>query len=230
MRIGTYISILFLMFSVNLFAEPNLIQEPENVDFGIVPQNRVLKQQVILYNPGQDTVTIKKINTFCDCIEYILNDSVFLPNETTNTTVKFNSMYYSASQKWRPHILFGDSRIRTWVNATILAEIKNFDPIHVLPHTVVLSQYGNQLVNEAEFKIINNSNRHIPFTMKYYDDEFYNLKFPAFVAPKDTAFGRITLNDKGAAHEFENSFTFEFVDESEQSKHYSVPVIRKIYR
>lgn len=206
----------------------------ERIDFGRVPQNSNFYRKIVLRSVGDETLKITKINTFCKCIKMPLERNLIPPGDSIIVELSFFSSTDVGRREWRPHI-YTNARGKTRkvyirLTAFIIASVEKQKPIYVSPHTINASQFGDSLIAEFPIQIINKSEENVPLKLLNTDDEFFDLDFPVYIAPKDTAFGKVILNEKGRKSEFEKSITFEYIDEKSEKEHYSIPVRRKIFK
>ncbi len=224
--------ILLLAGDMTASAGAKLEIIPDKLDFGRVPQYTKYYRKVVLKSTGDTPVRINKVNSFCDCILVPFNEATILPGDSLVAEIEFFSASYSSDREWRPHFYYNgperDKYIR--VMADIVIDHRKLKPIYVNPHSIVASQYGDSVQREFPLYIINVTSETVPLKLIYNDDEFYDLDFPLYILPHDTAVGKITLNDRGIASEFEKSITFEYINEKSEEKHYSIPVRRKIFK
>jgi hypothetical protein len=226
------LSIFLLLVANTAFARPVLTLSTGQIEFGMVPQNSLFRMKVVLKSEGDQPVVISKIDTYCDCIKMPLERTTIPPGDSLIMEVSFFSMSYVGNREWRAHIVSNSVNRRTYlsVSAFIVANVEKLKHLYVSPHTVNASQFGDHLERDFTFRIINKSDENIPLSLLYTDDEFFDIDFPGYILSKDTALGRITLNEKGVKSEFEKSITFEYVDEDSELIPYSIPVRRKIFR
>jgi hypothetical protein len=230
--------IIFLIFliliSVDLSAQvgPFLYANTDYVDFGRVPQDSWFFHKVVLKSEDIDTLRITDIDTYCSCINISFDKEIIPPYDSAIALISFYSSYFVGNRDWRPHIYINGNALilKIRLTAFILADAQKYKPLHVFPHTVVASQFGDNVVTEFPLNIINVSGDYLPLDLKYDDTEFFRTEFPTFVAPHDTAVGKIILNEKGINSDFETSITFEYPDEDGKQVAYSVPIKRNIYR
>jgi len=234
MRVLLLLSILLLMGDVggmSAWAAAKLELSPEKIDFGRVPQYTKYSHKVVLKSTGDIPVEIHKVNSYCDCILVPIQKATIKPGDSLIIEITFSSGSYSSNHEWRPHFYYNGPKrdIYLRVLADIVIDHQKLKPIHVHPHSVVASQYGDSTKHEFEFNIISVSDEPVPLELIYNDDEFYDLDFPLYVLPYDTAVGKIILNDKGVESEFEKSIIFEYIDAKSKKIHYSIPVRRRIF-
>jgi hypothetical protein len=213
-------------------AEAGLDIFPDTVYFGIVPLKSNYYKEIVLRSIGSDTLFLDSIETICPCIELPMPQNFIPPGDSMVIRLKFDSEYFVGIRDRYPHfysksferpMLLG---IKT-IGASNPGDLK---PIAVKPFKIMASQFGDKVVTKFPFRIINSSEETVPLKLIYWDEEFYNIYFPDFVPPKETVEGYILLNEKGVKTEFENSFTFEFIDELSTKKYFSIPIIRKFYK
>ncbi len=232
MRVMRLLMILLLAGAIPALAGARLEVIPEKVDFGKVPQQTKYYQKIVLKSTGDSPVRIHKVDTYCDCIHVPINEAMILPGDSLIVEISFSSLSYSSNNEWRPHFYYNGPERSKYVRviADIILNPRMHKPIYVNPHSVAASQYGDITQREFTIKVINVTSETVPLKLIYADNEFFDLDFPLYIPPFDTAIGKLTLNQKGAASEFEKSITFEYINEKSEEQHYSIPVRRKIFR
>jgi len=221
-----------LLIAGSLAAKPALELSLDEIDFGFVPQKADFYHNVILRSIGDSPVKISEINTFCNCIGFPLEKMVILPGDSAIVRLKFNSSSYIGNREWRPHVYSnGINKIaRIKIKAFIIGDVVKHRPVYVNPHTINASQFGSAVVKEFPLNLVNVSEEHVPLQLIYSDEEYFTLDFPGYISPNDTAVGKITLNEKGLATEFETYLTFEYIDDKSEKHLYSVPIRRRIFK
>ncbi len=232
MRVLPLLLILLMAGTIPALAGARLEISPDKLDFGKVPRHTKYYQKIVLKSTGDSPVRIHKVDTYCDCIYLPLNEATIPPGDSLIIELTFSSLSYSSNQEWRPHFYYNSSERSKYVRviADVLQNPRMHKPIYVNPHSVAASQYGDVTQCEFPINIINVTSETIPLKLIYSDDEFFDLDFPLYIPPFDTAVGKLTLNDKGADSEFEKSITFEYIDKKSETQNYSIPVRRKIFR
>jgi hypothetical protein len=233
MRFLLLLLILPWISGITAFAAPELEIVPDKIDFGRVPQFTKYFRTIVLKSVGDAPVEINRVNSFCDCIHVPITEATIAPGDSLVFEISFNTGSYSSHNEWRPH--FYNNGIKNDIYLRLMADIvldyRRLKPIYVDPHTIAASQFGDSVQRQFNFNIINVSSQPVPLKLIYNDSEYYHLDFPLYVLANDTAVGSITLNDKGVKNEFQKSITFEYIDNiSEETKHYSIPVRRKIFK
>jgi hypothetical protein len=232
MRKTLSLVILILLTAATISARQELTPSVDMIDFGIVPQDADFCRTIILRSTGDDTVEITDINTFCPCIQIHMDKMKIPPGDSAIVDFKFNSSRYIGQREWRPHFYRGEKKklLNIRIIAFVLGDPKNHRPIYVYPHTISASQFGDQVVAEFPIQIINESKENVPLELKYSDEKFFDLDFPVYIPPNDTAKGKIILNEEGIKTDFQTYITFEYIDENSDKHLYSVPIKRKVYR
>ncbi len=221
----------FLIVSKS-YAESGIRLVPDSINFGFVPAKSNLYYKVILKSIGTDTLVIDSINPVCDCIKIPLEKKVLAPGDSTIFEVSYASEEYVGERSRWPYFYYNrvDEAKRLPIKAFMVTDLSSIRPVYVMPYRIMASQFGDSETAEFPFFIVNETADTIPLRLLYTDNEYFDLKFPIFVPAKSRAEGKIILNKKGLQSEFEKSFTFEFITRNSESKHYSIPVVRKIYK
>jgi hypothetical protein len=237
MTVIRYLLIAIFIFSGWCEAKPQIKIVNDSLDFGIVPANSMFYSKIIIKSVGSDTLRIDSINPICPCINVPLSkEKYILPSgDSAIVEVSYDSEELVGSRNRYPHIFSNATPgrgefIRFAVKAFLVDDMPNLKTIYVFPYRIAASQFGDIPIKEFPFKIINNSNENVPLRIIDANMDYYDLKFPVFVAPRDTAIGVIILNERGLKSEFEKSITFEFINGISEKKNYSIPVTRKIFR
>jgi hypothetical protein len=232
-----YLLAISLVFSAWCEAGPQMKIINDSLDFGIVPARSMFYGKIIIKSTGTDTLRIREIDPICPCIKIPLPTEkyVLAPGDSAVVEVSYDSEETIGTRNRYPHIYsnVGKNRYdfeRITVKAFLVEDLAASKTVYAFPFKLIASQFGDIAVSEFPFEIINNSKETIPLRLINADLEYYDLKFPAFVPPNDTAKGMIILNEKGRQSEFEKSITFEFVNEINEKKNYSIPVTRKIFK
>ncbi len=223
---------LLMMTAGPVSGAPRLEMVPDTVIFGVVPHLSNFYATVILKSVGDDTLRIDSLNTICPCIKMPLQKKVLPPGDSVVIRLSYDSEFFAGQRDRFPHIYtnVAGKPAMLGVLSTGVDSIENQNPIFVRPYRIAASQFGDKLIKKYVFEIVNKSAENVPLKLLYWDNEYFDLDFPAYVPPKSTAKGTLTLNAKGEKSEFENSITFEFITEFSERKSYSIPIVRKIYR
>lgn len=213
------------------FADALLKSAEYEVKFGAAPQRAALVKKVVLLSTGDEPAVIKRIKTFCDCITIPFDSVPIKPGDSVILEVRLDTQNRTGYKTWGMHVFYNnDQAARFNVSARITGHPEYFRDMYVLPYAVVAAQFGDQVVTEFPFELINKTDEHIPLKLIYYDDEFFTLDFPAFIPPGESANGKITLNEAGIENEFEKTIIFEYIDRQSEKHEYSIPVRRNIYK
>ncbi|UCD93927.1 MAG: DUF1573 domain-containing protein [Candidatus Zixiibacteriota bacterium] len=224
--------ILMLITAVSAGAASKLTLDVSDVKFGRVPQYSNFFRKIVFRAEGDDTVRITDVNTYCDCLRLPMERKFIPPGDSMIVELVFSSGGNAGKSQWRPHV-YNDSKnhtIRFNVFAFPVIEVEGQKKIFVSPHTVNASQFGDKVFREFAIQIVNRTDEHVPLDLRYYDEEYFTIDFPVYVAPLDTAVGKVILNDRGVESEFEKSMTFEFINEDYEKELYSIPVRRRIFK
>jgi hypothetical protein len=213
------------------FADALLMPAEYDVKFGAAPQRATLVKKVVLLSTGDEPAVIKRIKTFCDCITIPIDSIPINPGDSVILDVRLETQNFTGYKTWGMHVFYNNAQVARFnVSAGISGQPENRKDMYVSPYAVVASQFGDQIVTEFAFKLINKTDEYIPLKLIYYDDEFFNLNFPAFIPPGESANGKVTLNQAGIENEFEKTIIFEYIDRQSEKHLYSVPIRRKIYK
>ncbi len=226
---------LILIFSIFAHADPEIRLEPDTIKIGLIPQMSRFYFTARAYSIGTDTLRIDTIEVFNECIRVDLEKHILPPGDSADISVFFKSQKVEGLNPQYPRFKtnarnLGGRTLRLPVVPIVIKDPEALSPIYVKPFRLIASQYGDSGAVEFPFTIYNKSEDYVPLRLIYGDSTYYHLDMPMFVAPLDSAVGYIRLNDIGYAGDFETDFTFEFIDNNEVAKNYTVPVRRKIFR
>ncbi|UCD16765.1 MAG: DUF1573 domain-containing protein [Candidatus Zixiibacteriota bacterium] len=235
MKIAAVIVLLTVFPGLSSLADPEILIENDTVEFGLVPQRSRFVHDFKVRSIGDDTLIIREIETFCDCLIVSLDRNILPPGDSAIIHIAFDTQNFVGHRNRHPKVHTnaantGPKVLRVHIKSQVIDSVHNLYPIYVKPHQVVASQFGDTGATEFSFPIINKSDENIPLTLVHADSTFYHLDFPAYVPPYDTAFGRVILKESGLSAEFETSITFWYLNEDSEQKYYSIPVRRNIFR
>lgn len=99
-------------------------------------------------------------------------------------------------------------------------------PLVIKPYKLDLTQFGDKVRDEIEFKIENVSDMPVEVMLISSAPRFFTLELPSQIGAGSTATGKLKLAPEAVDQRFEKSFTIECNDE--QKTRFTVPVKRSI--
>ena len=229
------VRILFLVLlaaSAAAQTEPWLEVSSEVIDFGYVPQNSMVLAELIIKSNFDDTLKIDRIETFYDGIVITPQKAVLLPGDTLRLKYKLFTSRFIGKKMWGTRI-YSNENIglrKITVMAHVFGRDPNFRTVTTEPYIINASQFGDKGPDEFEYKIINLTDEFIPLRLLYADTTFFDLQFPVYIEPDSEAEGKIVLNDLGKKSDFEETITFEFINDKSEAYNFSIPIRRKIFK
>ncbi len=203
------------------------------IDFGYVPEFGTAFHHFWMRSKIEDTLYIGESKNFCDCLEFIFEDSTLPPGDSVHGIVALSPSKLVGEQHWIPAIYTRAPRARIAridVTATIFADPEPIKPVHVEPMVINASWFGDKGPREYTATLINTSDATVPLRLVEADTTYYRLDFPVFLEPKQKKEVKIVLNDRGLKENFEESIIFEYIDNTtSERKNYTIPVKRKIF-
>lgn len=82
---------IVLTFSVKTVAQPKVIVDQVNYNFGDIVQDSVVQKTFTITNGGNDTLKITNIKTSCGCTAAVLGNKEIPASKSTQIKVTFNS-------------------------------------------------------------------------------------------------------------------------------------------
>ncbi len=222
--------ILTLAGSIAL-AGPILKISDRDVDFGISPQHTAVVKNIIFYSVGDEPVVIDKIDTYCRCITIDYPATPINPGDSQIVAVRLETKNVVGNKLWGQHVFYNNAhKGRFNVKAEIIEKPPNLPVMYIKPFTIAASQFGDKLITEFKFEMINKSDEIIPLSLIYSDETYFILDLPTYVEPGKPAVGRIILTEEGYDREFESTVIIEFLDQHSEQHLYSIPIRRKIFK
>ncbi len=229
---SVFIVLLIIVFSPIVGLTQGLLEaDTELIDFGIVPQDSNVNRKIVIKSTGSIAVRIDSVNTYCNCITIPFDKKELVPGDSMIVFLELSSARYVGPREWQPRIYTNGtpSVLKFRLKAMIVEDIKKMPNIVALPHTLNVSQFGETAVRNASVKLINKTERHIPLKILQNDADYYRLNFPGFIEPYDTVEVILELTEDGINQEFLRTVTFEFINEKEEKKKFSIPIRRRIF-
>jgi len=221
--------IFFILAAGQIWAGPGIKIVPDSIFFGTVPRESNFYAKIVLKSTGTAPLRIDSIQTICPCIKIPFNKGILSPGDSIILPISYNSESNIGQRNRFPHFYTNasDKPALLGVLSFVVSEPENLYPLCVRPYRISASQFGKKEVKNFTFYIVNKSGENMPLKLLYWDNEYYMVDFPSYVPPRDSVRGMIKLNNRGVANEFENSLTFEYINELDERKTYSIPIVRK---
>lgn len=100
-------------------------------------------------------------------------------------------------------------------------------PVVISPYKLDLSQFGDKVRDEIEFKIKNVSTDDLSLTLVAGAPDYFKIELPDKIGGGKTETAKLTLTKTGQTEAFEKSLTFS-VNDKENSR-FTVPVKRTLH-
>lgn len=234
-RIGGLSKIAFVaVISLSIIAQSAwsgpMVSIPEaTFNFGKVPQHVKISKTYWVKSVGDDTLKILTLVPGCGCTQIPLNDSVLAPGDSVSFEVIFNTQSYRGFVTKKPYLTTnaGTENVYVEFNAEILVDSTQFQPIHISPYKLDVSQFTVEPRRKASSWIVNTSDKDLSLKMIDDSNKKFSAELPKVVKAKDSAQVTVTVKEEAVAGEFEQSITFELNDEA--GSRFSLP-IQRIYR
>jgi uncharacterized cupredoxin-like copper-binding protein len=105
-------ALLFIaVFSVSVFAQiygPKIYVPSTKIDFGDIPQGKIVKSQFVITNNGGDLLKIERVISSCGCTVVEPEKKELKPGESTTAAVEFNSTGRVGKQQKHVTIISND--------------------------------------------------------------------------------------------------------------------------
>ena len=211
------------------FAAPKLEVHPSaEFKFGFAPQNSQLITTYWLYNAGDDTLKISKVQPGCGCTSAPLEKSAVAPGDSAKLQITFDSKSMMGMTSKR--IAVSTNAERPDTNLQFLAEIVRRPdstwPMTVLPYKLDLTQMGEKVRDRITMTLQNVGPDPISLKSISVPSELFSVKFPDQIAGNQTAKVELVLTPEAVKKEFVSSMTIEVTGKEEYR--YSIPVKRKL--
>lgn len=136
MRLAILVLTFCLWLTADSAAQPRLVMEPAQLDFGVVAQNETRHAEVTLRNRGDEVLVLGPARSTCHCVEPVLAITELPPGAAAVMGVLFNSLDFQGPQL--KHIKFAtNDPQRPQVEYLVTADIKV--PLSMEPAQTLLS-------------------------------------------------------------------------------------------
>lgn len=148
--------------------------------------------------------------------------------DSTRLEIIFSTKKYNKKITKSPRIQTneGPPDKRVQIVATVVARPDSTYPLVMKPYKLDLTQFGEKVRDEIEFKIMNKSDENIDIEMVSTYDELFEVDLPKSISAGETIKCKLKLKDAALKEKFEKSFTFKLNDE--RLSRYTIPVKRSI--
>jgi len=233
----TLVLLLIMLAPTSVMAqkeEPWVTIDLPKIDFGFVPQYGTSYHRFWIKSKIDDTLKIGESKTFCDCLEFTFEDSILAPKDSIPGMVALSSDKLVGKKHWVPAIFTREPRARIAridVTAVVFGDPAALNPIRVEPMVVNASWFGDKGPQEYLTTIANFADETIPLRLIETDTTYFSLEFPVFLEPGQKKEIKIVLNKRGLTEDFQESITFEYIDNvTSERKHYTIPIKRRIFK
>jgi hypothetical protein len=100
-------------------------------------------------------------------------------------------------------------------------------PVVINPYKLDLSQFGEKVRSEIEFKIKNVSTEDLSLSLISSAKDYFKVELPDKIGAGKTETAKVTLTKKGETDAFDKSLTFELSDK--EKSRFTVPVKRTLH-
>jgi len=226
----TAAALISLILTCNIsFAEPDLSIPEKTFNFGNVPQNSILSHTFWLVSSGSDTAGIIRIESSCKCMTAPLQSDIIPPGDSIPLTLIYESRRYHGFANH--HAVISVSGMEREDTVNILADINQFPdstfPIVIKPYKLDISRFDENIRDEIDFEITNNSNKDVSITMIHFPDTLGKIKMPDKIKAGQTEEGRLKLDDDMLEMSFDLTMTIE-TDDPDRSR-FTIPIRRRIF-
>jgi hypothetical protein len=204
-----------------------------SVDFGFIPQFGKGFHHFWLRSQIDDTLIIGESKMFCDCLKFQFVDSTIAPGDSVQVMAILDPKGLIGEKHWVPAIytINKERIVRIDVKATVFDDPSRIKPVIVEPMVINASWFGDSGPKEYKVALCNVVDATIPLRLIEADTTYYDLEFPTYIDPGKNADVKISLKDRGIREEFEESITFEYIDNVTSAKeYYTIPVKRRIFK
>jgi hypothetical protein len=148
--------------------------------------------------------------------------------DSTRLEIIFSTKKYNKQMTKSPRIQTNegppDKRVQIITN--VVARPDSTYPLILKPYKLDLTQFGEKVRDEIEFKMTNISDEDIKIDMVSTYFELFDVELPESIGPGETKTCKLKLNPDALDKKFEKSFTFKLLDQN--LSRYTVPVKRSI--
>ncbi len=149
--------LLFLLSISTIFAQfgnPKIVALEKKYDFGNIVEGQILKHDFIIYNNGNDTLTISNVRASCGCTAAKPTKDKLLPEDSTTIRVEFNSTRRKGKQRKFVYIFSNDPE-NPQLRLVFYANVFTKDnPDGSKKANIKLSKYNHNFGNVKEGEIL----------------------------------------------------------------------------
>lgn len=151
------ILIFCLLLSATLIAQiegPKIVAPQSEHDFGKINEGEIVSHNFVVYNRGDDTLTIARVKASCGCTAAKPSKNILLPGDSTSIKVEFNSKRRRGAQKKYVYVFSNDLKtpqLRLKFNANIVSP--NTQVSYERP-SIKLSKYNHNFGNVKEGAVL----------------------------------------------------------------------------
>ena len=128
----------------------------------------------------------------------------------------------------RPKIMTNEGKPdkRVSISCYIVSRPDSTYPAVIKPYKLDLTQFGEKVRDEVEFRITNVSDKDMEISMVACADAYFEVDLPKSISPGESGTAKLKLRKEALGQEFEKSFTIA-VNDAEGSR-FTVPVKRNL--
>lgn len=223
------IAISLAVMSQTAWSGPKVSIPDATFNFGKVPQHVKISRTYWIKSLGDDTLRILTLVPGCGCTQIPLNDSVLAPGDSVSFEVQFNTQSYRGFVTKKPYLTTnaGTENVYVEFNAEVIVDSTQFQPVHINPYKLDVSQFTVEPRRKASSWIVNTSDKDLELNMIDDANKKFTAELPKVVKANDSAQITVTVKEEAIAGAFEQSITFVVNDES--GSRFTLP-IQRIYR
>ena len=136
------------------FDSPKIVVPESEHNFGNITEGEVVSHNFVVYNRGNDTLTISRVKASCGCTAAEPNNNNLLPGDSTSIKVEFNSSRRNGVQKKYVYVFSNDLKTPQ-MRLVFTANVINKDGLSsVEKPNIKLSKYNHNFGNVKEGQIL----------------------------------------------------------------------------
>lgn len=214
--------------AVRVQAEPELVIDSSEFDFGLVPDNSMLVLNTRLRSVGEDTLEIGDIKTGCSCLTTPLRKTRLAPGDSVGLTIYWRVGGADSRAQRTPYLFSNDESgpHRMLLQAEVVTTDNWPSPVTLDPLRVEFGELKSRRDYRRVLTIRNGSESGLSVTTVMADDKVFALELPDSIPAGGTITGIVILESEFEKEKFERSFTLEFAEDEDTVFRISIPVTR----
>jgi hypothetical protein len=223
-------TLVLMIASAAVVAEPAVKIPKDTFDFGKVVQNQTTTHSFWIKSTGSDTLRITEVVPGCGCTQMPLLDSVLGPGDSTRLDITFTTRSFVGHVNKRPYIMTNapTSKAGMSIFAEILTDPESAVPVVIRPPKLDVSQFTAQPRRRATFQVVNKSAQELEVHLLDTAFKSFDVELPARIKAGVTIEGAVIVKKDRVATAFKESFTFEVVG-ADARDIYTLPIDRMYY-